>query len=140
MCSNLLILKFLSKDVGTHLYFKKLLSILQNFIKVVPGCVYSSAVESRKFEPNLEANLEANLEPNPNRISNFEPIFGFEIRTFEHRCVGSSRRFKKFGFKPTRRIRCSKKFEASTALVYRDMSALWLRDRGWKFHSISSRG
>ena len=61
----------------------------------------TTAVEPRTFEPNLK--------PNPNRISNFEPIFGFEIRTFESRRVGSSRRFEKFGFEPTRRIRESKK-------------------------------
>ena len=63
-----------------------------------------SAVESR-----------TKSEPNPSRISNFEPVS--EIRTFGSRRVSSIRRFENFGFKPTRRIRDSKKFEGSTALV-----------------------
>ena len=69
----------------------------------------NNAVESRTFE----LNLETNLEPHPN----FEPIFGFEIRAFDSRRVGSSRRFEKFDFESTRRIPDSKKFEGSTALM-----------------------
>ena len=53
------------------------------------------------------------------RISNFELIFGFEIRISKSRRVASSQRFEKFDFVPTHRIRDSRKFEDSTALVVR---------------------
>ena len=55
----------------------------------------------------------SNLELNPDRILKTH----IQIRYLESRSIGSSRRFEKFGFEPTRRIRDSKKFEGSTALV-----------------------
>ena len=47
------------------------------------------------------SNIRTESGPNPNRILNFEPIIGFEIRTFESRSVASNRRFENFGFEPT---------------------------------------
>ena len=66
----------------------------------------ASVVEYEKIRTRTEFHTSnsysnSNLEPNPNRISNVEPMFGFEIQTFESRSVGLNRRFKNYSFEST---------------------------------------
>ena len=70
-----------------------------------------SSVPINAVESRTESGSK--LGPNPDRILKTH----IQIRCLESRSIGSSRRFEKFDFDTTRRIRDSKKFEGSTALV-----------------------